>query len=186
MGNICMNADPGPPTSDDMDGSKHSKDGGRYLPASPLTPQLPVHAMDLEAAINHLNKLDRQRRMKDGREIYLNKQSHARRDGDACPDPFFSAVADDAAFWRLPTVEAFIALLDNYTRSVGRADRVTAEARHEQTTFLAALAATPHLEFALKYIRAHARDERAKRVATMPELMKLLKDIWSLRRCGNR
>ena len=167
MGNICMNAlaDPGPPTSDDMDGSKHSKgdrEHNKYLPASPLTPQMPVEGMDLEAAINHLNKLDRQRRMKVGREIYLNKQSHARRDGDACPDPFFSAVADDAAFWRLPTVEAFIALLDNYTRSVGRADKVNAEARHEQTTFLAALAATPHLEFALKYIKAHAKDERAK------------------------
>ena len=71
-------------------------------------------------------------------------------------------MADDAAFWRLPTVEAFIALLDNYTRSVGRADKVNAEARHEQTTFLAALAATPHLEFALKYIKAHAKDERAQ------------------------
>ena len=35
-----------------------------------------------------------------------------------------------------------------------------------------------HLEFALKYIRAHARDPRAKHVQTMPELMKLLKDIW--------
>ena len=56
--------------------------------------------------------------------------------------------------------------------------KVNAEARHEQTTFLAALAATPHLEFALKYIKAHARDPRAKHVQTMPELMKLLKDIW--------
>ena len=65
-------------------------------------------------------------------------------------------------------------------------DKVNAEARHEQTTFLAALAATPHLEFALKYIKAHAKDPRAKHVQTMPELMKLLKDIWSLRRCGNR
>ena len=43
---------------------------------------MPVEGMNLEAAINHLNKLDRQRRMKVGREIYLNKQSHARRDGD--------------------------------------------------------------------------------------------------------
>ena len=31
---------------------------------------------------------------------------------------------------------------------------------------------------ALKYIKAHAKDPRAKRVTTMPELMKLLKDIW--------
>ena len=52
--------------------------------------------------------------------------------------------------------------VDNYTRSVGRADKVNAEARHEQTTFLAALAATPHLEFALKYVRAHAKDPRAQ------------------------
>ena len=35
-------------------------------------------------------------------------------------------------------------------------------------------------------VKAHARDPRAKRVTTMPELMKLLKDIWSLRLCGNR
>ena len=62
--------------------------------------------------------------------------------------------------------------------------KVNAEARHEQTTFLAALAATPHLEFALKYIKAHARDPRAKHVQTMPELMKLLKDIWFM--CGEQ
>ena len=47
-----------------------------------------------------------------------------------------SDMDDAAAYWASPTTKAFVALLDNYEREVGKPEDYTAEERKEMSHFL--------------------------------------------------
>mmetsp|Transcript_10901 Transcript_10901/g.32533 ORF Transcript_10901/g.32533 Transcript_10901/m.32533 type:complete len:348 (-) Transcript_10901:65-1108(-) len=156
------------------------------VPSAPPPPEampveacpMPVEAMSLDDAVQHLYRLDEGRRLAIG-QYSLNKQGKARYDGsDTCPDPLFESVDESAAFWRLPTVSAFTALLDNYERATGEKEVVTREERREIDEFLDAVCATPHAVFALTFLKTHGKDPRAKALTSMADLKGLLKDIW--------
>ena len=73
---------------------------------------------------------------------------------------------------------AFVTLLDNYERETGKAEVFTNAEKREMDAFLDALCATPHMRFALAFLKKHGRDPRTAALRTMQDLKLVLFDLW--------
>ena len=138
-------------------------------------------SMNLDDGISYLWNLDKPQRIEWGYPggFTLDLQAKKGYDGrDRCPRPLIEYVDESHPFWRMRTTKAFIALLDNYEREVGKAERQTAQEKREESEFLSALMATPVMRFAFEWIKAHAADPRAKRMRTRSDFEHLLFDLW--------
>lgn len=138
-------------------------------------------SMSLDAAVSYMWSLDKPNRVEWGHPhgFTLDMQAKKSYDGrDRCPRPLFEYVNPDHAFWRARTTTTFIALLDNYEREVGRAERQTAQEKREESEFLAALLATPVMRFAYEWLRTHGKDDRARKMRTPSDFQHLIFDLW--------
>ena len=149
--------------------------------ARPPKAGLDVAAMDLTEAANHLWAEDRRARLKWGPQGFtLDLQHHGHRDDgvDPCPGPLFATVDRGHPFWKAKPTAAFVALLDNYEREVGHAEKTTARERAEVDAFLDACVATPHFLFLRAFLVENGVDPRTKRLRTALDLKHLLWDLW--------
>ena len=106
-------------------------------------------------------------------DIDLQQGKSFHQGGDAARDPLFARV-DESVLHERPTYTAFIALLDNYTASAGQAEVVTAEERHEVSSFLRAIMQTPVMQYCHQYCLA-----TGKITASDPEaFVALLNQLW--------
>jgi poly(U)-specific endoribonuclease len=106
------------------------------------------------------------------------EQRKARFGRDTCKEPLFCWVNRDHKFWQARTTKTFIALLDNYEREVGKAERITSEEKREMSDFLDALGATPVIRFCFEFLKAHGKDPRCKQLRSMADFQNLLFDLW--------
>ncbi|XP_007463907.1 PREDICTED: poly(U)-specific endoribonuclease isoform X2 [Lipotes vexillifer] len=108
-------------------------------------------------------------------DIVLNSQkcispSEARDRVDRCPEPLFTYVNEKLL--SKPTYAAFINLLDNYQRAVGRRERFTAQQLAEQDTFLSEVMKTAVMKELYGFLH------QQNRYSTEQEFVNDLKNMW--------
>jgi len=144
----------------------------------------PVHlgAMTLQEAVNHMwAVLDKGQRVEwgeDGFTLDLQRKGRYGEGQDTCSDPLFTTMNMENPFWQAPTTKTFIALLDNYERETGVAEKVTREEKEEMSHFKDALCRTLVLRFVLEYLKVHGKDARCRKLRSMLDLQNLLHDLW--------
>lgn len=125
----------------------------------------------LEDAVQDLWLVESTSRLRSGTGFRLQEQSHARSGGDRAANKLFSFV--DAAFFRRPTVRAFVALLDNYDRAVGHRENFTEKDNVEMKKFLDEVLKTPQMGFLHSFLKSK------KLCGPSPsDLHHLLFDLW--------
>jgi hypothetical protein len=128
----------------------------------------------IEKVVQHLWDLD-VNRLDPHEDYQLDVQSGKKpyQKYDGATDPLFKYV--DTRALRRPTYQAFVALLDNYSKETGTAETVTDAERREVWAFLKAIMQTGPMQFCHKYCRANKPDD-------VPEdqegFVKLLHKIW--------
>ena len=140
-----------------------------------------ISDMSLEVAINHAwDNLDKGNRLEWGEDGFaFDTQRKGRFGKDTCPDPLFNHMNMEHPFWSSQTTTAFIALLDNYEREVGVAEKVTREEKVEMEEFLDAICSTPVMVFAFNWLRRNGVDKRCKKnFRNMADFQTVLYDIW--------
>ncbi|XP_049550037.1 uridylate-specific endoribonuclease [Orcinus orca] len=108
-------------------------------------------------------------------DIVLNRQkcispSEARDQVDRCPEPLFTYVNEK--LFSKPTYAAFINLLDNYQRAVGRGEHFTAQQLAEQDTFLSEVMKTAVMKELYGFLH------QQNRYSTEQEFVNDLKNMW--------
>lgn len=137
-------------------------------------------SMSLGDAVGHAWSVDKPNRMEYGTGGFtLALQSKRDYNGsDRCKWPLFESVDTSHAFWRARTTRAFVALLDNYEREVGKAERQTAEEKREEAELLNAVCATQVMRFAFEWLKTHGKDPRTQKLRSMSDFQTLLFDLW--------
>ncbi|XP_076589506.1 uridylate-specific endoribonuclease C [Chaetodon auriga] len=105
-----------------------------------------------------------------GRAGYVNQGSHVVQ--DHASQPLFSNVNDNKLV-NTTTLSRFIGLLDNYERSTGVAERVTAEELTETNLFLDAILETEVMKRAHKYLVS-----KGKSSSNLRQFKNQLRLIW--------
>ena len=100
--------------------------------------------MSLQDAVTHMwTNLDKPNRCEWGEDGFtLDLGRKGRYNSDACDGPLFTCCNQDNAFWSSETTKCFVALVDNYERETGKAERVGREEKQEMDNFLDALCDT--------------------------------------------
>mmetsp|Transcript_7254 Transcript_7254/g.22122 ORF Transcript_7254/g.22122 Transcript_7254/m.22122 type:complete len:339 (+) Transcript_7254:13-1029(+) len=92
-------------------------------------------------------------KLRAGVEYELDLQGYAtRRVGDHARRPLFKFVSEEAL--SRPTFAAFVKLLDNYEREVGKKERVTSAEKAEESAFLDAVLETEVMRYCHAYLCA--------------------------------
>ncbi|XP_070828670.1 uridylate-specific endoribonuclease C [Chaetodon trifascialis] len=105
-----------------------------------------------------------------GRAGYVNQGSHVVQ--DHASQPLFSNV-NESKLMNTTTLSRFIGLLDNYERSTGVAERVTAEELTETNLFLDAILETEVMKRAHKYLVS-----KGKSSSNLRQFKNQLRLIW--------
>ncbi|KAJ4759152.1 Poly(U)-specific endoribonuclease [Rhynchospora pubera] len=108
---------------------------------------------DLSKACNRLWDLD-QNRLVPGKdyEINVGEGKKVYDKGDMACEKLFTWLSDDAL--RKPTMSRFCALLDNYNPHEGYKEDVTAQDKHEQTSFIEEISRTGPIKYVFRYLVA--------------------------------
>ncbi|KAJ1529018.1 hypothetical protein HK096_009687, partial [Nowakowskiella sp. JEL0078] len=128
---------------------------------------------NLSEACEALWKLDANR-LTHGKHFELNLQ-HGKglwEEGDAARDPLFCKV-DIQLLKSRPSVNAFVALLDNYTSTAGIAEVFTKQELTENYRFIDAIYNTDPIQYLHKYLVAKHLSP-----SDVPSFKRILFDIW--------
>jgi len=124
-------------------------------PTNHPTPHHATHATlpsTMEDAVSELWKIENKSRLRLGTGFKLNVQGHAKQDGDGAEKKLFSFV--ESEFFDRPTVKAFVTLLDNYERELGKVENFTAQEKVEMKKFLDEVLKTPHMHFLHAFLKS--------------------------------
>lgn len=137
----------------------------------------------ISQAVNKLWDLD-ENRLESGVHYRINLQGHKKvyqHDTDAASDSLFEFVDKDH-FFSLPTYATFYHLLDNYEKTVGKAEVVTDEEVAENRRFIDQIMKTRCIKYLHKYLQAKGKADKDKNI-----FKRQLYKIWfSLYRRGTR
>lgn len=116
----------------------------------------PEELEDLSMACTKLWSLD-YARLAPGMDYMIDLQQGKKPycQGDFAEGPLFKFVAPDVL--ERPEWAAFIALLDNYEASAGKAERVTSEERHEESRFMDLIFHQPCMRYVHRYLVAKGK-----------------------------
>ncbi len=110
----------------------------------------------LSEACDRLWSLDANR-LEPNKDYFLDiqKGKSSYQHGDMATRPLFRKVNDECL--QKPTFQRFYALLDNYERSIGQAERVTRQEKQENRDFIDAILETGPMQYLLKYLEAKGK-----------------------------
>lgn len=132
-----------------------------------------LRGMSMQEALTRMWELDKPNRCEWGDEGFtLDMQSKGRYERDTCANPLVDWVNKSHKFWSSPVTTAFISLLDNYEREVGRQENITNEEKSEMAKFKREIVKTDVMQFLFNYLRANGKDPRCKQLRRPSDLVR--------------
>ena len=157
-----------PPVNEDWAPEVHEQHEMEAEDANELEPSV-EELEDLRLALRKV--WDLAEKLEPGTDYVLDLQGYATRKGDDhARRPLFRFVKDDALTGK-PTIAAFVALLDNYEREVGKKEKLTKAEKAEERRFLETIMETPPMQYVRRYLVL-------KKKTSSKSFLQLLGSLW--------